>query len=168
MKVALIGPVYPYRGGIAHYTTLLAQALRGRGHEVLLVSFSRQYPQWLYPGKSDRDPSQQGIQTEAEFILDPLSPFLLEANQAENLRIRPPASRDQLVDHVLGASLCQSGGPAEKKRIPGDLPDSQCDAPRAKTLGSLAGAARAASWQRFHRSKRRRASAPARPAAAST
>jgi glycosyltransferase involved in cell wall biosynthesis len=75
VKVALIGPVYPYRGGIAHYTTLLAQAMRQRGHEVLVVSFRRQYPQWLYPGKSDRDPSQQGIQTEAEFILDPLSPF---------------------------------------------------------------------------------------------
>ena len=74
MKVALIGPAYPYRGGIAHYTTLLTQALRSHGHEVLLVSFRRQYPQWLYPGKSDRDPSQQAMQIEAEFILDPLSP----------------------------------------------------------------------------------------------
>jgi D-inositol-3-phosphate glycosyltransferase len=74
VKVALIGPVYPYRGGIAHYTTLLAQALRSHGHEVLLVSFRRQYPQWLYPGKSDRDPSQQAMQIEAEFSLDPLSP----------------------------------------------------------------------------------------------
>jgi glycosyltransferase involved in cell wall biosynthesis len=75
VKVALIGPVYPYRGGIAHYTSLLAQALRQGGHEVLVVSFRRQYPQWLYPGKSDRDPSQQAIAIEAEFILDPLSPL---------------------------------------------------------------------------------------------
>jgi glycosyltransferase involved in cell wall biosynthesis len=75
VKITLIGPVYPYRGGIAHYTSLLAQALRQAGHEVLVVSFRRQYPQWLYPGKSDRDPSQQAIQIEAEFILDPLSPF---------------------------------------------------------------------------------------------
>jgi glycosyltransferase involved in cell wall biosynthesis len=75
VKIALVGPVYPYRGGIAHYTSLLARALRRRGHEVLVVSFRRQYPQWLYPGKSDRDPSQKAIQIEAEFILDPLSPF---------------------------------------------------------------------------------------------
>lgn len=75
MRVALIGPVYPYRGGIAHYTTLLAQALHTHGHEVLLVSFRRQYPKWLYPGKSDRDPSHKAMQTEAEYILDPLSPF---------------------------------------------------------------------------------------------
>jgi D-inositol-3-phosphate glycosyltransferase len=75
MKVVLIGPVYPYRGGIAHYTSLLAQALRARHHEVLLISFRRQYPQWLYPGKSDRDPSQAANPIEAEFILDPLSPI---------------------------------------------------------------------------------------------
>jgi D-inositol-3-phosphate glycosyltransferase len=74
MKVVLIGPVYPYRGGIAHYTTLLAQALRARNHEVLLISFRRQYPHWLYPGKSDRDPSRPAKPIEAEFILDPLSP----------------------------------------------------------------------------------------------
>ena len=74
MRVALIGPVYPYRGGIAHYTTLLAQALRARNNEVLLVSFRRQYPQWLYPGKSDRDPSQPANPIEAEFTLEPLSP----------------------------------------------------------------------------------------------
>jgi D-inositol-3-phosphate glycosyltransferase len=74
MRVVLIGPVYPYRGGIAHYTTRLAQALLTHGHEVLLVSFRRQYPQWLYPGKSDRDPSRLTMRTEAEFILDPLSP----------------------------------------------------------------------------------------------
>jgi D-inositol-3-phosphate glycosyltransferase len=75
MKVALIGPVYPYRGGIAHYTTLLAQALRARDHEVLLISFRRQFPQWLYPGKSDRDPSQLANPIEAEFTLDPMSLF---------------------------------------------------------------------------------------------
>jgi glycosyltransferase involved in cell wall biosynthesis len=75
VKLALVGPVYPYRGGIAHYNTLLVQALRQDGHEVLPVSFSRQYPKWLYPGKSDRDPSQKAMQIDAEFILDPLSPL---------------------------------------------------------------------------------------------
>lgn len=74
MRVVLIGPVYPYRGGIAHYTTLLARALRARNHQVLLVSFRRQYPGWLYPGKSDRDPSQPANPITAEFTLDPLSP----------------------------------------------------------------------------------------------
>ena len=42
MKIALIGPVYPYRGGIAHYTTFLAQRLREK-HNVLMISYRRQY-----------------------------------------------------------------------------------------------------------------------------
>lgn len=73
-RFALLGPTYPYRGGIAHYNTLLARHLRAE-HEVLLLSFSRQYPGWLFPGKSDKDPSERPLQTEAEYILDPLNPF---------------------------------------------------------------------------------------------
>ncbi|MFN7037626.1 MAG: glycosyltransferase, partial [Bellilinea sp.] len=75
MRIVLIGPVYPYRGGIAHYTTRLAQAIREEGHELLMVSFKRQYPRFLYPGKSDRDPSQEVERTKAEFVLDPLYPW---------------------------------------------------------------------------------------------
>ncbi|MCB8946121.1 MAG: glycosyltransferase [Ardenticatenaceae bacterium] len=79
-RFCLIGPTYPYRGGIAHYTTLLAQALRAGheaqvSHDVLLLSFSRQYPRWLFPGRSDRDPSERPLRTEAEYCLDPLNPL---------------------------------------------------------------------------------------------
>ena len=76
MRVVLIGPVYPYRGGIAHYTAHLAQALREAGHFLLLVSFKRQYPQWLFPGQSDRDPSSHPLKVQgAQYWIDPLNPF---------------------------------------------------------------------------------------------
>ncbi len=76
MKVALVGPVYPYRGGIAHYTTMLYRALRERGHDVLMVSFQRQYPSWLYPGKSDKDPSKKPLIVEdAYYWIDSLNPI---------------------------------------------------------------------------------------------
>jgi glycosyltransferase involved in cell wall biosynthesis len=58
MKIAVVGPTYPFRGGIAHYTSLLVRHLRLR-HEVFFASYSRQYPRWLYPGKGDRDPSRE-------------------------------------------------------------------------------------------------------------
>lgn len=74
MKLAIIGPVYPYRGGIALFTTLLAKALEAQGDATLVVSFRRQYPGWLYPGASDKDPSQEALRTPAEYLLDPLSP----------------------------------------------------------------------------------------------
>lgn len=76
MKIALIGPVYPYRGGISHYTTLLAEKMNQAGHQVKVFSFRRQYPAFLYPGVSDRDPSRlQLTYKDASFRLDPLFPW---------------------------------------------------------------------------------------------
>jgi len=74
MKLALIGPVYPYRGGIAHHTTMLGHALSQR-HELLVISFKRLYPLWLYPGNSDQDPSQASLSITANYILDSLAPW---------------------------------------------------------------------------------------------
>ena len=74
MKCVLIGPTYPFRGGIAHYTTLLCQELQKR-HAVTLLSFRRQYPAWLFPGRTDQDPSQQVLAVDCERILDPLQPW---------------------------------------------------------------------------------------------
>jgi glycosyltransferase involved in cell wall biosynthesis len=56
MKIAVVGPAYPFRGGIAHYTTLLAAQLAAE-QETRLYSFQRQYPAILYPGRSQIDPS---------------------------------------------------------------------------------------------------------------
>ena len=76
MRLVLVGPVYPFRGGIAHYTTVLYRELLKAGHEVLPISFRRQYPPWLFPGKSDRDPSTQAMTVaEARYLIDPLNPF---------------------------------------------------------------------------------------------
>jgi glycosyltransferase involved in cell wall biosynthesis len=74
IRYFLIGPTFPYRGGIAHYTTLLAKHLR-QEHEVKLVSFSRQYPNWIFPGQSNQDPTENPLQTEAEYLIDPLNPL---------------------------------------------------------------------------------------------
>ena len=73
-RVALIGPVPPFRSGIAPHTASLAEALDEQA-EVLLLSFTRQYPAWLYPGESDRDPDASPPEKpRPAFILDPLDP----------------------------------------------------------------------------------------------
>jgi len=75
-RAVLIGPTYPYRGGIAHYTSLLFEALRREDIDTLLVSFSRQYPRWLYPGASDKDNSETPARTvEANYWLDSVNPW---------------------------------------------------------------------------------------------
>ena len=68
MKVAIVGPVYPFRAGIAYCTTRLAEEL---GADV--VSFRRQYPNRFYPGGSDIDETLP--RAKADFILDILNPL---------------------------------------------------------------------------------------------
>lgn len=75
MKITVIGPTYPYRGGISHFTTSLSEAMIRDGHEVQVISFSRQYPRFLYPGKSDRDESQSKPSFKPVYLLDPINPF---------------------------------------------------------------------------------------------
>ena len=52
MNILLIGPAFPYRGGIAASTEQLARTLRQQGHEVGICTFRLQYPSLLFPGKS--------------------------------------------------------------------------------------------------------------------
>lgn len=62
MRIVLIGPVYPYKGGISHYTGLLCRALRQK-HEVIMVSYKMQYPRFLFK-KEQRDYSNKSFQVE--------------------------------------------------------------------------------------------------------
>jgi len=74
MRILLVGPTYPFRGGIAHYTTLLYRALRRR-HAVRFIAFRRQYPRWLFPGSTDRDPSTDRIaESGAERVISACRP----------------------------------------------------------------------------------------------
>lgn len=75
MRICVVGPTYPYRGGIAHYTTLLVTHLRAAGHVTRFYSYTRQYPRFLFPGKTDKDPSTVPLRTECEYILDPMNPL---------------------------------------------------------------------------------------------
>ena len=74
LRICLIGPTSPFRGGISHYTTIFHRHLKKK-HETLFVTFIRQYPKWLFPGKTDIDPSQKQINdTDVQRILDPFRP----------------------------------------------------------------------------------------------
>ncbi|MCW2913619.1 MAG: glycosyl transferase group 1 [Actinomycetia bacterium] len=55
MRIALIGPAFPYKGGGAHHTTELAHRLATAGHSVTLESWKAQYPSFLYPGQQTID-----------------------------------------------------------------------------------------------------------------
>lgn len=62
-KIVLISPAHPLRGGIAASAERLAEALQAAGHDVVIYSFSLQYPAFLFPGKSQfsDDPPPKGL-----------------------------------------------------------------------------------------------------------
>jgi glycosyltransferase involved in cell wall biosynthesis len=51
VRIAIVGPAFPYKGGGAHHTTELAHRLAAEGHDVTLESWKAQYPSFLYPGE---------------------------------------------------------------------------------------------------------------------
>ncbi|MFK7947915.1 MAG: glycosyltransferase, partial [Saprospiraceae bacterium] len=52
MKITIIGPAHPLRGGLASYNERIAKAYKDEGHEVNIITFSLQYPNFLFPGKT--------------------------------------------------------------------------------------------------------------------
>lgn len=73
MKVVLVGPAHPFRGGISHYNMSLYQCL-AQDNEVLLIAFKRLYPDFLFPGRTQKDDSGEPFQVPSEAILDSVSP----------------------------------------------------------------------------------------------
>ncbi|GAA3630087.1 glycosyltransferase [Microbacterium awajiense] len=72
-RIAVVGPVSPYRGGISQYTESLASALADVA-DVSVFSFSKQYPRLLYPGDTDVDPTR-GRLAHAQYVLSATSPW---------------------------------------------------------------------------------------------
>ena len=52
MKITILGPAHPYRGGLASIMEIMARTFQRRGNEVDIKTFTLQYPSLLFPGKS--------------------------------------------------------------------------------------------------------------------
>jgi glycosyltransferase involved in cell wall biosynthesis len=74
MHCIIVGTAYPLRGGIAHYNALLAEAL-ARHHTVETVTFSRQYPAFLFPGKTQQETGEGPHGSPAPQLVDSINPF---------------------------------------------------------------------------------------------
>lgn len=75
MRISILGPAWPYRGGIAAFNERLAHQLQAEGHEVSLYTFTLQYPGFLFPGKTQysEEPAPSGLNIERS--LSSVNPF---------------------------------------------------------------------------------------------
>lgn len=75
MKIAVLSCFYPYRGGISQFNTYLCEEL-GKSHIVKAFNFTRQYPEILFPGKTQYvTADDEAFPIESERILDTANPF---------------------------------------------------------------------------------------------
>jgi glycosyltransferase involved in cell wall biosynthesis len=63
MKVIILGTAWPYRGGIAAFNERLARQYQAEGHDVEVITFTLQYPSFLFPGKTQysNEPAPKGL-----------------------------------------------------------------------------------------------------------
>lgn len=52
MHIVILGTAYPFRGGLATFNERLARQLQAEGHTVEVITFTLQYPSFLFPGKT--------------------------------------------------------------------------------------------------------------------
>lgn len=73
-RIVLVGPMHPYRGGIAHFLETMYWGLQERGHAVSVVTFTRQYPKILFPGKTQFVRGKPDRLIPADRIVDSINP----------------------------------------------------------------------------------------------
>ncbi len=75
MKIAILSCFYPYRGGISQFNACLYGEL-SKEHVVKAFNFKRQYPEFLFPGKTQLvTADDEAVPVESESLLDTANPF---------------------------------------------------------------------------------------------
>ncbi len=66
MNIVILGTAYPYRGGLAAFNERLARQFQAEGHQVTMITFTLQYPSFLFPGKTQfsNEPAPQDLHIE--------------------------------------------------------------------------------------------------------
>jgi glycosyltransferase involved in cell wall biosynthesis len=75
LKTSIIGPVYPLRGGIAQVTSMIYAELIKKGHDVQIINFKRQYPKFLFPGKTQEETSADALKVDSKIVIDTVNPW---------------------------------------------------------------------------------------------
>lgn len=88
MNIVLVGPVFPYKGGISHYTGLMYRALIKK-HDVKMLSYKMQYPKIMFK-KPQKDYSNDTFKIdETDFVINTANPFNWITTVRKIKKLRP-------------------------------------------------------------------------------
>ena len=75
MKICIVGPAHPYRGGLASIMETMARVYQAEGHEVRIYTFTVQYPALLFPGKTQYVTTPPPADLRIERVLNNVNPL---------------------------------------------------------------------------------------------
>ncbi len=74
-SIVIVGSAHPLRGGLANYNERLARAYQEQGNEVKIFTFSLQYPNFLFPGKTQYSDESKPEDLDIEVSLNSVNPI---------------------------------------------------------------------------------------------
>lgn len=75
LKIAIIGPAHPLRGGLASYNERLAKQFIDEGNEVTIYTFSLQYPSFIFPGTTQYSTESKPSNLTINVCINSINPF---------------------------------------------------------------------------------------------
>lgn len=88
-RIIIIGPAYPLRGGLATFNERLARQYSDMGNEVIIYTFSLQYPGFLFPGKTQYSQSQPPEDISIKVAINSVNPLNWWKTGREISRLEP-------------------------------------------------------------------------------
>jgi D-inositol-3-phosphate glycosyltransferase len=73
--IVIIGPAYPLRGGLATFDERLAREFQHQGDKVTIYTFSLQYPNFLFPGKTQYSDDPPPTDLDIKVVINSVNPF---------------------------------------------------------------------------------------------
>jgi glycosyltransferase involved in cell wall biosynthesis len=88
MKIVILGPAHPLRGGIAIFNERLARQFQSEGHDVIIYSFSLQYPDFLFPGTTQYSSEPAPVDLNINIKVNSINPinWLAVGNEIKKLK----------------------------------------------------------------------------------
>lgn len=87
LKAIIIGPAFPLRGGIANFNEALCRAMNKAEIETSIFSFSLQYPNFLFPGKTQYDKGNPPSDLTIRTLINSINPinWIVTANKIKKI-----------------------------------------------------------------------------------
>ncbi|MDR1172561.1 MAG: glycosyltransferase [Bacteroidales bacterium] len=74
-SIVILGTAYPYRGGLASFIEMLARTFGKRGKQADVITFRLQYPELLFPGKTQFSESPAPADLHITRMVNSVNPF---------------------------------------------------------------------------------------------